>query len=518
MTLSGSDVHHYLIRAHQRVVGDLQSERMDLQTQDAQLTRLARDRGETLASLAQFYLAELTAESVAGTWREIREDVGQILLRKQEHQQRAGDVLAEQQNEQLRWEALLENVDARLEDLLEQQQVLSRQLADELAADPKFASLSDRAATAEAALEQAEGRLSEVQQDAAQKLPAYEKSHLFQYLYDRGLGTPAYAGKGFTKRMDRWVGKLIGYREARQGYDFLTTTPQRMQEIVQEDREAVDTVLEELENQRDKRAESLGLTAVSAELEKVRAERVEVIEGLDSVRLKLDAVRSELTELEDTRGPYYREAVDLFRSVLEKTDMRTLAGRADQTPEVSDDQIVARLQGVQAELENAGDEVSDRHQRVTRLEQQAQELGRLLQQYRAAGYESSRSQFRMTFDIAAALEAFRRGDTSADSIWVDLRRAQVFGPSVMEQVSQVAAHPLTQVLIHAMASAAGSALSEHARRAGSRRVSHQGSRSRTFGNATSRPASRSTSSRPPQSRPSQSRPSGGGAFRTRDYL
>ena len=46
---------------------------------------------------------------------------------------------------------------------------------------------------------------------------------------------------------------------------------------------------------------------------------------------------------------------------------------------------------------------------------------------------------------------------------------QRWGPSTMDKITQVATHPITQVLINAMAHAAGSAMEAHARRAGERR-------------------------------------------------
>ena len=44
---------------------------------------------------------------------------------------------------------------------------------DVLRSDPRFTSLSDQAALAEAALERAEDNLQEIDQDSARKLPAY---------------------------------------------------------------------------------------------------------------------------------------------------------------------------------------------------------------------------------------------------------------------------------------------------------------------------------------------------------
>ena len=95
-------------------------------------------------------------------------------------------------------------------------------------------------------------------------------------------------------------------------------------------------------------------------------------------------------------------------------------------------------------------------------------LGRLIQRFRAAEFDSSRSQFTGSLDILEQLHR-ARDEHDIERLWDKIRSAQRWGPTVMERVTDVAQHPLTQVLINAMAHAAGSALEQHARRAGKRR-------------------------------------------------
>ena len=67
------------------------------------------------------------------------------------------------------------------------QEEVAQEVQQRLQEDDEFVRLSDRAAVAEAALERAEANLEEIDQDAVRKLPAYEASTLFRYLYDRGF-------------------------------------------------------------------------------------------------------------------------------------------------------------------------------------------------------------------------------------------------------------------------------------------------------------------------------------------
>jgi hypothetical protein len=79
------------------------------------------------------------------------------------------------------------------------------------------------------------------------------------YLYKRGYLTPQYEHRGMTRSMDQWLGRYINYRDARQGYEFLKSTPVHMKEVIAEDRAALNTVLDELEQQRDAVAARRGL-------------------------------------------------------------------------------------------------------------------------------------------------------------------------------------------------------------------------------------------------------------------
>ena len=138
------------------------------------------------------------------------------------------------------------------------------------------------------------------------------------------------------------------------------------------------------------------------------------------------------------------------------------------TEELTDDQIVARLMGVESELTQLDDVEQDRRRDLSSMQQTLDNLGRLIQRFRAAKFDSSRSQFVGSLDILEDLDrAIEHHDI--DGMWDRIRKAQRWGPTAMEKVTRVATHPMTQVLINAMAHAAGAALEQHARRAGDRR-------------------------------------------------
>lgn len=476
MSISGPVVHRQLIEAYQQVQSQLKSARASIEQTADQRDRLHEDRNETLLSLAEHYLPELSREAIEKTSFEIREAVEQVLRRKEDHVRRLEETIEILNRERQQQEQQLADTGQRLDQAVQSQEEFSARVEQRLQDDQAFVQLTDRAAVAEAALERAEANLDEIDQDAARKLPAYRESALFQYLHEREYGTDQYVHRGLTRRMDRWLAKFIDYHQAKKSYQFLRKTPEQMRQIIAEDRQALDTVMDELERRRDEVAERLGLPEKLERTRQLQQQRSEQLNSLDEVLADSDRAQVELSDLDDSRGPYYREALTLFRDMLEQRDVGELDRRAQQTPEITDDQIVARLMGVEGDLGQLEADRRRRREEVDRIQAFLEDLGRLMQRFRAAEFDSTRSEFLETLDVfEEVLRAQEDGDI--EGLWQIIRSSQRWGPTAAEQITAVATHPLTQVLINAMAHAAGGALASQARRAGYRR----GQRDRNWG-------------------------------------
>ncbi len=475
MPISGPVVHQQLMDAYANMQADLESERGQILQTKEQRDALGDDRSEALVVLAEHYLPELTPDAIRQTWSEIRHSLSQLLERKEAEVRQLQSRLDELSDRRAELEQQLVAISRELDEAVEAQQAVATEVERELQNDQRFVQLSDRAAVAEASIERAEANLQEIDQDSARKLPAYDDSALFRYLLERDYGTPNYTHRGFTRRMDRWVAKLIDFNQAKQGYDFLRKTPEQMRQIIAEDRQSLDTVMEELERIRDEFAVKLGLPEKIRQVEASTRQRDEQLQLLDALLAETEQTQNERGALDDTRGPYYRQAIQMFRDMLDQFDSDDLKRRAQQTREITDDQIVARLMGVETEIDQLDESARRRRNQLDQMRAFLEDLGRLVQRFRAAEFDSSRSQFVGSLDIHEEVEQARLSG-NIDSVWQRIRNAQRWGPTVIEQVTRVASHPLTQVLINAMAHAAGGALEAHARRAGHRRSSRTSSR------------------------------------------
>ncbi|MFK8113595.1 MAG: hypothetical protein AB8B91_15445 [Rubripirellula sp.] len=469
MPISGPVVHQQLMDAYADTQARLESARGSITQAKDDRERLDDDRSEALVTLAEHYLPELTRESILQTWTEVRPTVSKILLRKEDHQRRIQESLDDLTTQRGVLDSQLIELNQRLDQAMESQNEVAKQVEERLSGDQQFVQLADRAAVAEVALERAEANLEEIDQDSAKKLPAYNESSLFRYLRERGYGTQEYKKRGFTKRMDRWLAKKIDYHKAKQSYDFLRKTPEQMRQIIAEDRQALDTVMDELERRRDDVSDEFGLAEKITVTDQLNQERNEHLESLDTLLAETESTQHQLSEFDDARGEYYREAIDVFRDMLKRSDSRELERRAKRTLEITDDQIVARLMGVESEIGQLDESTRRRRNELDQMGEFLEELGRLVQRFRAAKFDSARSQFVGSLDVFGEVQ---RGRDRRDvhELWEKVRSAQRWGPTMAEKVTNIATHPLTQVLVNAMAHAAGAAMESHARNAGNRRA------------------------------------------------
>ena len=322
MPISGPVVHRQLMDSFSQGQARLEEVRGQTSQTHQQREELDDDRGDALVRLAEHYLPELTREAIRNTWAEVRSGVSQVLLRKEDHRRQLHVTLSDVNARRTSCEDDLVAATKRLDVAVAAQQEVAGQVEKELQTDNEFVELSDRAAVAEAALERAEANMEEIDKDSEKKLPDFNDSTLFKYLYDRGFGTPKYTKRGLTRRVDRWLAKYIDYRKARESYEFLRKTPEQMKTIIEEDRAALDTVMDELERKRDAVAESLGLPEKVDRCSELSRKRDEMLANLEELRKETEHIEHELSEMEQTRGPYYREAITLFRDMIDHVDSR----------------------------------------------------------------------------------------------------------------------------------------------------------------------------------------------------
>lgn len=470
MTIPGPTVHQQLMYAYKRLTEQLEQDRKSMHDVQEQYEKLDAERDDALRSLAQHYLPELTADAINSTWREVRSDISTLLLQKEDEDRSLQQKLKQlQENRTTTEKALLQATNVLDSAILEQNKV-SAVVEKRLQEDTQFVELADRAAIAELALERAESNLHEIDQDAARKLPAYQASTLFQYLYERGYGQKEYRSRGLTRRIDRWLARYIDFTKARQGYDFLKQTPDQMRKIIAEDRRSLNIVMEELERKRDRVADEMGLPEKISLTDRLTRDRQQILQTANFVSESMNEVEDRINDLSDPRGSYYQQAIEIFRQTLVGFKSSDLKKRAEATKDdLTDDQIVARLSGVESDRGDLQEATRDRRNLQKQKQHVIEELGRVIQRFRAAHFDSVRSHFLDTLSIDEEL-AYTEDAEDARKLWQKIRRSQRWGDH--ESEDDAGGSSLKQVLVNAMGKAAGDERGDDARRAGARRLEY----------------------------------------------
>jgi len=431
--ISGRGVGQALKQAGEQLRRHQSECQTSLQKLDESSKELVERRGQMLLELAEHYLPEVDRSSVLATFRGIRNELLDVLVRKQRRERQLHENLKQDETEALRLQAELEQTTDSLNEKVVERERLEEIVAGKLKAHKKFQQLSKQALLAEQELQRNEERIAEIQQEASEKLPAYDKNRMFRYLYDRGFGTPEYKKKGLTRTLDRWVAKFVKYSRSRRGYDFLRVTPELMAAEVVRRREQFNVLMEQIEAIEDKISDKVGLTKVLQEGQKLSARRDGLMEELAQLEQRFTGHHQELQSLEGSQNEFYEQGVGQMKAFLAEMEHSWLEHQSRSTPERQDDELVAEIGWLNEQLDKARRESSKLTQEQRNWKQRYSGLQDVLQRFRRADYDSRRSTFSDDLDVDRLVGDYLRGETGREEMWSLIRRHQQFQQSRYEQ-------------------------------------------------------------------------------------
>ena len=424
--ISGRGVGQALKQATEQLRRHQSECQESLRKLDESSKELVDRRGQTLLELAEHYLPEVDRESVLASFRGIREELLNVLERKQRRERQLHEDLKKDEAEALRLQAELETATDALNEKVAERERLEDIVAEKLKAHEKFQKLSKEALIAEQELQRNEERIAEIKQEAGEKLPAYDKNRMFRYLYDRGFGTPQYKKKGLTRTLDRWVAKIVKYSRSRRGYDFLRVTPELMAAEVVRRREQFNVLMEQIEAIEDEISDDVGLTKVLEEGQKLGARRDGLVEELAKLEERFTGHHQELQTLEGTQNEFYEQGVGQMKAFLAEMKHSWLEHQARSTPERQDDELVAEIGWLNEQLDEAQRDSSKLRQEQRDWDERSEGLQDITHRFRRADFDSRRSVFSDEFDMDRLLGDYMRGETNREEMWSILRRYQQF--------------------------------------------------------------------------------------------
>jgi chromosome segregation ATPase len=463
--VAGKSVYQALEASIGQTQGQVSHCDAELKALGAEATDLVSKRGDVLLQLAHHYLPEISRETIAGSFREIREDLRQVLASKLRHQRQLGQELEKIETDILRQQVELDQVTEVLDDKVAEREKLEGVVAERLAGHDSFQQLSGRALRAEQELHRNEQRIDEIGKEVAEKRPAYENSSLFQYLHRQGYGTPGYDPQGrkwsLTKRLDRWVARMIGFARARRSYDFLRVTPELMQAEVDRRQIEFNALMEQVEAIEDVISEEVGLTEVLSEGDRLGDRRDAMVEALEKLTETKGGHQEELQQLDSGRNQYYQQAVDRMKKFLASLDQARLAERARRTPEPDDDALVEQIAQLGEQLERTEQQAASLNHDRQSWSERLRGLQQVLMQFQSAEYDSRRSHFSSGLQLQSHMANYLDGRENAQQLWNTIRQHQQFAPSLQDQsggFSRGLDSDMSQVLLRGLAEVAGAAM------------------------------------------------------------
>jgi chromosome segregation ATPase len=431
-------------------------------------------RGEAIVELARHDLPDISQASVEQTYAGIRDDLRSILARKERAQAELQGRLARCQSAIGESQQQVAAAAVVLNQLVAKRTELQQQAAERLKGDAEFQQLSQQALAAEMQLKANEERAEELQLDAAEKLPAYDRSRLFGYLYNRRFGTPEYAHRGWTRSLDRWVAKLIEFERHRVGYDFLRKTPELVKAEVDRRRVAFHAQMEQVEAIEARVSDDVGLSAVLEQGRTQGAEHDRFSARLAQEQAQAQQVESELHALNAEQGRFYVEALERYTRFLSDTETSVLQARASQTADPRDDELVSRIAWLTEEIARLRPDVQAIETRSRDAEQRSEGLSFVVRRAEQANLDSDRCTAEDLGGVERDVERFLAGAMNQNDLWRAIQDRLKFEPTWVETAAtgagQMLNHPTSHVLLQALAQAASVALQQSAERSVQRRT------------------------------------------------
>lgn len=431
--VAGREVLHVLEQSLAHARGRSNELQNSLEHLDEVTREAVEKRSQALLDLSLHYLPEMSAQAVERTFQEVRRELREVLLRQQKRQRELQTEWDEALNLRTELESKLEQITNELNALVERRELLQTKLADEMLADAHFQGLTQRAFAAEEELKRNEERVVESQQEAKEKLPAYERSSLFQYLHKRRYGTPQYNRGGLTKRLDGWVAKLIDYNRASQGYQFLRVTPELMAAEVERRRAEFTQLMEEIEAIEDQYSDRIGLTDVLAQGAAVGKSRDELLTKIEFEQDRRDRIEAELQALQSSQNEFYGQAIERMQMFLGNMEESALEAKTRQTAEPTDDEIFAEIRWLNQQLDEARANGQQLYQERTAWEEKLGGLDYIIRRFHLSEYDSMRSMFPAGFDPRPHVERYLRGEINRESLWRELSELQRFAPTWVQE-------------------------------------------------------------------------------------
>lgn len=434
----------------------------------AELESVTTTQEAVLTRLAEMMLPSLDHNDVMQTHSGVRNRLRELASRRQRSEEELAARRRRLEDDLTRREAALAEANAAFEDAAAALKARRDELEAFLASNDGYQQMQTACDQIRARLDQDRARLDEVEQDAAEKLPDYNESSLFQYLLRRGYSTPEYRERGLAKSLDRRVARLVDFPSLWESYRFLTTVPDLMkQELQQREQEADELVAQLLEAVKSAEA-TFGLAELDANVRLAEQDRDRAVSDHARAADNVQTVIDQLGELRSRENRFYHEAIEEMKRFLSGVETEILERKAAATDTYADDDAVAELRSCRLNSESAASAVDSSSEQADQAAQLADGLDFVLRRSKQTDLGTDRTFFPKSFDVDEPLRQFEKGVIDRKRFLEVLKSEADIDPTWAEKAYQkgaAAANSQTvQILMGTAAAAAQPLIQEALRR------------------------------------------------------
>lgn len=408
--ISGRQALRFIEQAAGAIRGQENELQTALQQAAAKAARLRAERAEAFKQLAIVRLDALRAEKIAADLDAAERRALDIVAESERETVRIGAERARLEGERSRAQT---ERDARADDLaraLEALEDLQASVEPRVRAQQDWLAQHEAVARAKAVADEAQKKAQTAEEDLAQKRKPYEADPLFMYLWRSGFGAPQYKSGFFVRFFDRMVANLVRYADARPNYAMLNEIPTRLLEHARRCAQEIETEkqkLADIELAALRAAGSAELEARVASARKAAASADSALMGAEAAIAALDARRGEFNKTRAEAA--YQSAVEALAKADGQETIAELYREARQTRTRDDDDLIARIERIDGDIERAESEMANLRRQAESAARRRTDVERERDGFRRRGWDNPYGQVRNDSQLSDVLGEIVKG-------------------------------------------------------------------------------------------------------------
>ena len=277
---------------------------------------------------------------------------------------------------------------------------------------------------ANAIAERAKAKLDLAKADRTAKGAPYEDDPLFSYLWARNFGTKDYRAFFLLAALDRWVARLIRYRDARLNYARLLELPERLADHVTRVEKVADGIEEDIAAYERGALERDGVGKLRDKAKEARKALEEIDASIAEAEAAHQALAKKHRDIAAGRDGPMGEARKLIAKALADRSIPDLKVLAAETLTLEDDHLVEDLIRLRRERFEIEEHARSLAHTVSQNANILGDLESVRRRFKSARFDSPYSEFPDRGVVSVILAELLRGAINERNAWRRLQKAQ----------------------------------------------------------------------------------------------